>query len=53
MVERFHNSVKSSFYSKLLGSGWKQHQALVLLELRSASKDDQACSSAEAVMVLL
>ena len=35
--------------SKLAGSGWLHHLTLVLLGLRSAPKDDQACSSAEAV----
>ena len=38
-----------SFCSKLVGSGLTHHLALVFLGLRSAPKDDQACSSAEAV----
>ena len=35
--------------SKLAGSGWLHHLTLVLLGLRSAPKDDQACFSAEDV----
>ena len=49
MVERFHCFLKSSLCSKLAGSGWIHHLPLVLLGLHSAPKDDQACSSAEAV----
>ena len=49
IIERFHRSLKSSLRSKLAGSGWIHHLPLVLLGLRSAPKDDHACSSAEAV----
>ena len=49
MIERFHHSLKSSLRARLAGSDWVAHLPLVMLSLRSSSKDDSGLSPAEAV----
>ena len=49
MIERFHHSLKSSLHARLAGSDWVSHLSLVMLGLRTSSKDDSGFSPTEAV----
>ena len=49
LVEQFHRSLKSALKARMNPSNWLEHLPLVLLELRTAVKDDLKCLSAEMV----
>ena len=49
MIKRFHCSLESALRSHLTGSDWFLHLPLVLLGLRTVSKDDTGLSVSEAV----
>ena len=49
LVERFHRHLKSALRARLTGPNWMQELPWVLLEIRTAPKDDLGCSSADMV----
>ena len=49
MIERFHQSLKSSLRARAADSEWVSHLPLVLLGLRSVRKEDKGFSVSEAV----
>ena len=49
MVERLHRQLKASLMARLCNSTWMDELPWVLLGLRSATKEDLGCSSAELV----
>ena len=49
LVERFHRSLKSSLRARLTGPNWCDDLPWVLLEIRTAPKEDLNSSSAELV----
>jgi len=49
MVERFHRQLKNSLHAWLASSNWCEHLPWVLLGLSSATREDSATSTAEAV----
>ena len=53
MIERFHRSLKTVLCAQLAGSDWFPHLPLVLLGLRSVSKEDTGFSVSKAVFGLV
>jgi Integrase zinc binding domain/Integrase core domain/RNase H-like domain found in reverse transcriptase len=49
MVERFHRQLKAALRARNCGTAWAEHLAWALLGLRSAPKEDNSVSAAEAV----
>ena len=49
LVERFHRHFKSALRARLTRPNWMQQLPWVLLEIRTAPKEDLGCSSAELV----
>ena len=49
MVERFHRHLESAFRARLEGPNWVDALPWVLLEIRTANKEDLGTSFAELV----
>ena len=49
VVERLHRQLKAALKARLVGPAWMDELPLVLLGLRSASKEDLGCAPAELV----
>jgi hypothetical protein len=49
MVERAHGQLKAALRARLAGSRWPEHLPWVLLDLRTAPKEDSGVSAAELV----
>ena len=49
LVERFHRQLKASLNARLHGPNWQEELPLILLGIRTATKEDLGCTSAELV----
>ena len=49
IIERLHRQLKSALKARLVGPAWMDELPLVLLDLRSAPKEDLGCSPSELV----